>query len=220
MKSDTARMISALKSIKYPNYPKLFEAAFGTTDITTERVMKAIAQFTRTLISYNSKFDKYIRKEAGGTLTASELRGYNLFNTEAGDCFHCHGNVSLFTTHLYYNNAKDTSFTDPRDRYGVTKDSLDIGAFKATTLRNIELTGPYMHDGRFNTLEEVVNFYATGLQYSPYVHPLMKWVKFSGNGLTDQQQMDMIAFLKTLTDYQFLSDTNFAKPSDLNTGCP
>ena len=215
MNSDTARAMSALKSIKYPNYGKLYKDAFGTSDITMERTGKAIAQFVRTLISYNSKFDKYLRKEPGGTFTASELRGYEIFISEPGDCFHCHGPAPVFTTNLFYNNAKDKVFTDPSDRYGYTHDSSDIGAYKATTLRNIELTGPYMHDGRFKTLEEVVKFYASGLVASPSVHPLMKHLNTGGNQLSDQQQKDLIAFLLTLTDKQFLNDTAFARPSDL-----
>jgi len=215
MKSDSTRCIAALKSIKYPNYPQLFKAAFGTTDITMERCGKAVAQFLRTLISYNSKFDKYLRKEPGGDFTASELRGYQLFISEPADCFHCHGPAPIFTTNLFYNNAKDNVFTDAGDRFGYTKDTIDRGAYKATTLRNIELTGPYMHDGRFKTLAEVVNFYATGLVVSPYVNPLMKHLNTGGNQLSDQQQQDLIAFLLTLTDHQFLTDTAFAKPSDL-----
>jgi cytochrome c peroxidase len=155
-----------------------------------------------------------MRKEPGGNLTASELRGYDLFISEPADCFHCHGPAPLFTTNLFYNNAKPVIF-DENDRYGYTHDSMDIAVYKASTLRNIELTGPYMHDGRFKTLEEVVNFYATGLVPSPTVHPLMKHLSTGGNQLTDQQQLDLIAFLKTLTDNQFISDTAFAKPSDL-----
>ena len=214
MKSDSTRCIAALKSIPYPNYPQLFKAAFGTTDITLERCGKATAQFIRTLISYNSKFDKYLRKEPGGTFTASELRGYELFISEPADCFHCHGPAPIFTTNLFYNNGK-LLIADAGDRYGYTKDSLDLGAYKATTLRNIEFTGPYMHDGRFKTLAEVVNFYATGLVASPSVHPLMKHLNTGGNQLSQQQQLDLIAFLLTLTDKQFMTDTAFAKPSDL-----
>jgi cytochrome c peroxidase len=214
MNSDSTRCIAALKSINYPNYPQLFKAAFGTTDITIERCGKAVAQFIRTLISYNSKFDKYMRKEPGGVLTAAELTGYTLFISEPADCFHCHGPAPIFTTNLFYNNAK-LYIPDAGDRYGYTKDTLDKGAYKATTLINIELTGPYMHDGRFNTLEEVVNFYATGLVVSPYVNPLMKHLSTGGNQLSDYQQQCLIAFLKTLTDYTFLSDTAFSKPTDL-----
>ena len=214
MKSDSVRCIAALKSIPYPNYPDLFKAAFGTSDITMERCGKAVAQFIRTLISYNSKFDKYMRKEPGAVLTASESRGYDLFISEPADCFHCHGPAPLFTTNLFYNNAKEY-IADPGDRHGYTKDTMDKGAYKATTLRNIEFTGPYMHDGRFKTLKEVVNFYATGLVPSPSVSVLMKHLSTGGNQLSDQQQDDLVAFLKTLSDEQFMTDTAFARPSDL-----
>jgi cytochrome c peroxidase len=216
MNSDTLRSMTALKSIKNPNYPAMYKAAFGTEEINMERTGKAIAQFVRTLISYNSKFDKYIRKEPGGNLTPSELRGYQLFISEPADCFHCHGPYPLMTTNLFYNNAKDSYFPNPNDsRFGYTHDSVDIGAFKATTLRNIEVTGPYMHDGRFKTLEEVVNFYSSGLKVSPYVSPLMKHLNTGGAQLSDQQKIDLIAYLKTLTDNQFLTDSTFAKPADL-----
>jgi cytochrome c peroxidase len=215
MNSDSTKALAALKSTKHPNYPELFKAAFGTPDITVERTGKAIAQFVRTLISYNSKFDKYMRKEPGGNLTPSELRGYQLFISEPADCFHCHGPAPLFTTNLSYNNAKPILAFDPSDRYGYTHDSNDIGAYKATTLRNIELTGPYMHDGRFKTLDEVVEFYSSGLTVSHSVSPLMKHLSTGGAQLSDQQKIDLISFLKTLTDYQFISDTAFARPSDL-----
>jgi cytochrome c peroxidase len=214
MNSDSTRCIAALKSMPYPNYPELFKAAFGTTDITIEKCGKAVAQFLRTLISYNSKFDKYMRKEPGGTFTASELRGYQLFISEPADCFHCHGPAPIFTTNLFYNNAKQY-IIDPGDRYGYTLDTLDKGVYKATTLRNIEFTGPYMHDGRFKTLEEVVKFYATGLVPSPSVSPLMKHLSTGGNQLSDQDQKDLIAFLLTLTDLQFISEPAFGRPSDL-----
>lgn len=214
MDSDTARALAALRKVKHPDYPELFKAAFGTPDITIDRINKAIAQFVKTLISYNSRFDKYMRKESGGNLTSSELRGYEMFISETADCFHCHGPAPLFTTNLFYNNAKQVIY-DPDDRYGYSKDSMDVGVYKATTLRNIELTGPYMHDGRFKTLEEVVEFYSSGLVSSPTVHPLMKHLNNGGAQLTDQQKADLVAFLKTLTDYTFISDTAFAKPSDL-----
>jgi cytochrome c peroxidase len=121
------------------------------------------------------------------------------------------------TTHLFYNNATDSVFDDPRDRYAVTGNPTDKGAYKATTLRNIELTGPYMHDGRFETLEEVINFYSRGLVYSDYAHPLMhKLAPPYGQGaeLNPQQKADLLAFLKTLTDQEFLINPDFSNPFD------
>lgn len=197
-------------------YPPLFKAAFGTEEINIERISKAIAQFLRTLISTNSKFDKML---SGATaFTDAERRGLVLFITETGaDCFHCHGGDGniLMTTNDFYNNAKDTVFNDPRDRYAVTKLARDHGAYKATTLRNIELTGPYMHDGRFKTLDQVIDFYSEGLIYSQYVHPLMhKAFPPYGIGieLNPQQKADLKAFLLTLTDTSFLTNPAFSNP--------
>ncbi|NTW31487.1 MAG: cytochrome-c peroxidase, partial [Bacteroidetes bacterium] len=156
--------------------------------------------------------DKYMRGEEN--LTAQELNGYVIFNTEKGDCFHCHGTV-LFTANDFFNNAKDTVFNDPRDRYAVTLNTKDIGAYKATTLRNINLTGPYMHDGRFATLDDVINFYSEGLVWSPYVHPLMKKVNDGGVQLTSSEKADLKAYLLTLTDNYFLTNPDFSKPAGL-----
>lgn len=211
MNSTPDRAVAAIKS--NPAYLPLFAAAFGTPEITIERIEKAIAQFLRTLISANSKFDRYLRGEA--QLTAEELRGYILFTTEEGaDCFHCHGSDGspLFTTNLFYNNALDATHDDARDRYAVTGDVMDKGAYRAPTLRNIEVTAPYMHDGRFKTLDEVLDFYNSGLVNSPYVHPLMHKINDGGACLTPSQRADLKAFLLTLTDEEFLTNPNFLKP--------
>ena len=109
-------------------------------------------------------------------MTPDELQGFILFTTEEGaDCFHCHGSDGnlLMTTNDFYNNGLDSVFNDSRDRYAVTGNSMDRGVYRAPSLRNIEVTAPYMHDGRFKTLDEVIDFYSEGLQASPYVHPLM-----------------------------------------------
>ncbi len=197
-------------------YPPMFKAAFGSEDVTVERISKAIAQFVRTEISSDSKFDKKLRGEVN--FTPSENRGLILFTTEEGaDCFHCHGAPAnpLMTTNLFYNNAKDSVFDTANDRYSVTGSTRDIGAYKATTLRNIELTGPYMHDGRFKTLDEVIDFYSTGLVYSVYAHPLMhKLAPPYGHGaeLNPQEKADLKAFLLTLTDTTFTHNPNLSSP--------
>ncbi len=207
---DTNHSKAAIQAISI--YPPMFKAAFGSDVVTFKNISKAIAQFIRTLISSNSKFDRYIRSEEN--LSSHELNGYVIFNTEKGDCFHCHGTI-LFTTNGYYNNAKDTVFNDQRDRFHVTGDPSDIGAYKATTLRNISLTGPYMHDGRFSTLDEVINFYSEGLVWSPYVNPLMKKVNDGGAHLTPSEKADLKAFLLTLTDTDFVTNPAFSKPAGL-----
>jgi cytochrome c peroxidase len=214
MVSDTLSAVGAIRAI--PGYTKLFEKAFGNEDITLDRMSKAIAQFIRTFISANSRFDHYLRGET--QLTPSELNGYVLFVTEEGaDCFHCHGGGGnpLFTTHLFYNNAKDSVFEDPRDRFAVTGDPMMHGAYKAPSLRNIELTAPYMHDGRFKTLDEVIDFYSGGLVNSPYSDPLMHYISYGGAGLTPSEKADLKAFLLTLTDEEFIKNPAFSKPDTL-----
>ncbi len=194
-------------------YPELFEKAFGSKDVTVDRIAKAIAQFVRTLISADSKFDRYLRGEE--QLSSAELKGFVLFTTEEGaDCFHCHGGDGnpLFTTNLFYNNGKDSIFTDPYDRYSVTGIERDLGAYKAPTLRNIEFRTPFMHDGRFNTLDEVINFYNSHIIWSPYIHPLMHHVANGGVQLTPNEKENLKAFLLTLSDTAFIHNPTFAKP--------
>jgi cytochrome c peroxidase len=212
MHSDSNRSKALIGSIA--GYKPLFKKAFGTEDITFDRISRSISQFIRSIVSADSKFDKYLRGEV--QLDNSELNGYVLFVTEQGaDCFHCHGGGGnpLFTTNLFYNNAKDTVFTDTRDRYAVTGDMMDIGAYRAPTLRNIELTGPYMHDGRYATLDAVINFYSDSLKWSPSVSPLMHKLNFGGAHLLPQQKADLKAFLLTLTDYSLISNPAYACPS-------
>ncbi len=209
--STPARVEAAVRSI--PGYSRLFKAAFGSEEVTVERIAMAIGQFVRTFISSDSRFDRYLRGEV--QLTASELKGFVLFTTEEGaDCFHCHGAAAnpLFTTNLFYNNGKDSTFTDPHDRYAVTGDPMDKGAYKASTLRNIEYTAPYMHDGRFGTLEEVLDFYAHHLVWSPYIDPLMHHIATGGNQLTPEEKTDLLAFLRTLSDTAFIQNPEYGHP--------
>jgi len=209
--------VNTIKNI--PIYPPMFKAAFGTEEVTIDRIAMAISQFLRSLVSYNSKFDKYLRKEIT-SLTPAEFRGYNLFMSERGDCFHCHGDAALFTSNLFYNNALDSVFIKTDDRFSVTGLTSDIGKFKAPTLRNVAVKKAFMHDGRFNCLEDVINHYSHGLAYSETADPLMKYIVFGGNQLKAQEKQDLIAFLKTLTDSTFIRNPEFSRPKDLNTGCP
>ena len=198
---------------KIPGYPELFEKAFGSRTVTMRNIGRAIAQFVRTLVSSNCKFDRYLRGEE--QLTDQELSGYVLFTTENGaDCFHCHGGSGnpLFTTNLFYNNGKDSVFTDTRDRYAVTGDPKDNGAYVAPTLRNIEFTGPYMHDGRFATLDDVINFYSHQLVKSPYINPLMHHANNGGIQLTPGEKADLKAFLLTFSDNTFITNPDYQKP--------
>jgi cytochrome c peroxidase len=196
-----------------PMYTPLFKKAFGSAEVTPERISKAISQFVRSIISYRSRYHKWLRYEV--TFTEAEQRGHDLFFSEEADCFHCHGGTALLTSFEYFNNAKDSEFNDSRDRYSITKLPWDIGAYRAPSLINIELNGPYMHDGRFSTLDEVIDFYSEGLVYSPYVHPLMKFVHQGGVHLTSQEKSDLKAFLLTLTDHDLLTDPSYAAPPEL-----
>ena len=186
-------------------YPEMFKRAFGSEEVTMERIQKAIAQYVRSLVSCNAKFDRYLQGRE--QLTPQELHGYVLFTTEEGaDCFHCHGSDGspLFTTNLFYNNGLDAVFTDDYDRFGYTGDLMDRGAYRAPSLRNVAVSAPYMHDGRFKTLDEVLTFYNEGLQYSPYVSPLMHKLQEGGRHLSPSELADLKAFLETLTDEEFL----------------
>ncbi|NOU45443.1 MAG: c-type cytochrome [Bacteroidales bacterium] len=194
-------------------YPELFQKAFGSQVITFDHIEKAIAQFVRTFVSTNARFDKYIRGEL--QLTQSELNGYVLFTTEDGaDCFHCHGGSAnpMFTTHLFYNNGKDLSPDDPFDRYSITGNVNDIGKYKVPTLRNVALTAPYMHDGRYKTLDEVIEFYSSGVQLTPLIDPLMHHAVRGGVQLTTQEKADLMAFILSLQDDSFLTNPDFSAP--------
>jgi cytochrome c peroxidase len=217
MNGDTNRSKALIQSI--PGYPALFRKAFGSETVTVKNMGRAIAQFIRTLISADSKFDRYLAGKED--LTTSERNGYVLFMTEeGGDCFHCHGGDGnpLFTTNLFYNNAKDSVFTDTRDRYHVTGRETDIGAYKAPTLRNLAFTAPYMHDGRFTTLDEVIDFYSSGLVTSPWVSPLMHHLATHGAILTPQEKTDLKTFLFALSDSSFTINPAFSKPATFPDG--
>jgi len=195
----------------HDEYPELFKRAYGVDYIDSLTVAKALAQFERTLISGNSKFDRwYNRQEI--MLNDQEIRGFILYTTEEADCFHCHGLGGLITDNLFHNNGMDTEFPD-KGRYDVTGNPADIGKFRTPTLRNIEMTAPYMHDGRFFTLEEVLDHYSDHVTWSPTISPLMELVGSNGAQLTQQQKEDLLAFLRTLTDHEFLNNPDFSDPN-------
>ncbi len=197
-----------------PMYPPLFIKAFGTEVVDSLLIAKAIAQFERTLISGNSKYDKVQRREA--VLTPAEQAGLDLFqiegpmdgNPNGADCFHCH-EFPLYTDNLFHNNGldKEEDWTD----FGLhdrTSNPFDKAKFKTPTLRNIALTAPYMHDGRFQTLEEVIDFYNTGGHTSSTLDPLMKNPE-TGLLLSDEDKSNLISFLHTLTDSSFITNPAF-----------
>lgn len=211
------QLVQKLKS--HSSYPTLFKQAFNVDDIESLsnnelqlKIVYSISQFMRTMISYNSKFDKVIRHET--MLTPQEYDGFETFYTERGDCFHCHG-YPLLTSNNFINNGLDSNYeTINFGRYSVSLDSSDIGKFSTPTLRNIELTAPYMHDGRFSTLEDVVNFYDSGVHWtSPNIDPLMtKPNKEFGLHLTAAQKSNLVLFLKTFTDTSYINNSSFQNP--------
>lgn len=190
-------------------YKILFKKAYGIDNITDKDVARALAQFFRTLNSYNSKYDQFLKGEVA--LTPQEMDGYDIFNSERGDCFHCHGTV-LMHDNSFGNNGLDLD-PDP-GLYIVSGNMNDYGKFKTPTLRNIELTGPYMHDGRYQTLEEVVQFYSSGVKHdSPNLSPLMKYSAQGGVQLTSLDIQNLVAFLKTFTDTDFTSNPALSNPN-------
>jgi len=209
--ADTLQVVRLLQYTE--DYPPLFEKAFGSSEITFQNIQRAIAQFVRSLVSSDSKFDRYLRGEE--QLSQDELEGYLLFVTEDGaDCFHCHGGGgnALMTTNLFYNNGLDSEHNDPQDRASITGNPLDRGLYKAPTLRNIAVSAPYMHDGRFSTLDEVIDFYSDGVNNSATISPLMHHVMQGGVRLTDIEKAQLKAFLNTLTDETFLNNTDYSEP--------
>ncbi|MEZ7900867.1 MAG: cytochrome c peroxidase [Flavobacteriales bacterium] len=187
------------------SYPAMYLAAFSTSTIDSVLTSKALAQYERTLISGNSRFDKYLLRQIN--LTSSELNGFGLFMDESGaDCFHCHGDATnpLWTDNLFHNNGLDASFTD-NGLGDITGSPSDNGKFKTPSLRNLAYTAPYMHDGRFKTLDEVIDHYSDSLVYSSTISPLLKHIPAGGVNLTIQEKGDLKAFLLTLTDSSFVT---------------
>ena len=201
----------------HSEYPEMFRKAFGivnTSEITKELAAKAIAQFERSVVSAgNSKYDRVVGLQ--DFFTEEEQNGFDMFFDAAGllpdaECGHCH-NAPLFTTNEYFNNGLDAveslfDFEDP-GLGAVTGNEFDYGKFRAPTLRNIEFTAPYMHDGRFETLEEVIDHYNSGghfaLNRDPLIEPL---------GLSEENKADLLAFLLTLSDTTTLQNPAYQSP--------
>ncbi|MCH2023987.1 MAG: cytochrome-c peroxidase [Saprospiraceae bacterium] len=213
---------------KHHEYPKMFRKAFGIDckeDITRDLVGKAIAQFERTLNSANSKFDQD-QWVPFVYMTAQELRGMTLFigdaagvpSTKDAECAHCHSfsqNKALFARNDFSNNGLDsvTNLTDFIDLgYGyITNNISENGQFKEVTLRNIALTAPYMHDGRFATLEEVVDHYTSGGNPSPNLASELTTAP-TITTLTTSDKEDLIAFLHALTDTSYFNKSEWMSP--------
>lgn len=223
-----AEAVNRLKADK--QYPTLFENAFGTDEITPDLIGKALAQFERTLVSANSKFDSWIRNEV--ELTPEEQLGMELFFTHpepslqlrGGNCSDCHlgfltaGDPNGFAG--FHNNGLDADENLASGLFSVTENPFDKGKFKAPGLRNIALTAPYMHDGRFQTLEEVLDHYNDHIQNSTTLDVLILEAsnELPENSdavklhLSEGEKKAIISFLNTLTDQQFVSNPKFSDP--------
>ena len=217
MKETLENVVSKLSAST--TYLNQFERAFGTSEINSLKISLALEQFMNSIVSWNSRYDKVERGEL--TYTISEQRGKALFfeeynpffpNTSGADCAHCHSGGN-FENDRYMNNGldADANFMDD-GRMNVTFSAMDRAKFKVTSLRNIELTPPYMHDGRFNTLEEVVDHYNSGLENSSTIDPALENTRLTGLFLTPQDKADLVAFLKTLTDTDLTTDPRYASP--------
>ncbi len=188
------------------NYKKMFKAAFGDENITGERILKAISQFMATMVSADSKYDQV--KKGQAVFTSEETQGLALFQNK---CASCHSG-ELFTdesfrnTGMYYNSQYDD-----RGRYRVTLDWNDNMKFRVPSLRNIEHTAPYMHDGRFYTLDAVMNFYSDNVEDQPNLDPLLKQNGHIGIPMNTQEKQYIISFLKTLSDKNFITNPKFAE---------
>ncbi|HET6350201.1 MAG TPA: cytochrome c peroxidase [Candidatus Krumholzibacteria bacterium] len=206
-----------------PGYPSRFCAAFGDSNITKDRVVKAIAQFERTFVSFDSKYDRWKRGEA--TFDHADSVGYFIFQTEIGDCFHCHPEP-LFSdacatcgVQIFHNTGLDSIPID-RGRFDVTGNPADMGKFKAPTLRNCAERFTFMHDSRFTDLHQVIDHYNLGFHDGDLVDPLIRARIPDPNAppgkrrrLMREGEIDtLIIFLNTLTDPSFLTNPDLSNP--------
>jgi len=202
------------------NYREQFTRAFGEPVITAERMSLALEQFMNSVVSVESKYDRYLKGQV--SLDSNEERGRYLFFAEfnpgfpslsGADCQNCHTGLN-FENDSYMNNGLDTDaqMTD-LGRMKHSQLASDRGKFKVTSLRNIELTPPYMHDGRFQTLEEVIDHYDSGLKNSSTLDPTLVY-PFNNGGLqlSEEDKRDLIAFLKTLTDRSLITNPEYSDP--------
>lgn len=206
----------------HSQYPEWFCSAFGTTDIHPDLATRAIAQFLRSITSFDSEYDKDVRGE--GQMSQEALDGFDIFVDEGfglgnpGHCFHCHGAFPHFSDYAFHNNGLDmvTDFTQWPDpgRGGITNEIQDYGHFKTPSLRNVALTGPYMHDGRMQSLEEVIEHYNSGFQTTgqPYDEPLAVSDFSAGLNLTDTEKSNLIAFMNALTDSTLITNPDYSDP--------
>lgn len=200
-----------VQRLREPDLEQQFAAAFGTDEVTTVKAAYALAQFQRTMVSADSRFDRYLGGDADA-LSDPEKRGMQLFYSEEAECFHCHA-TNLFTDNLFHNIGllADGEIAGA-GRSHISGDSADDGLFKTPTLRNVELSAPYMHDDRFATLEQVIDHYSEGMLPSRTLDTLMPSPQGGGFAFTAEEKADLVAFLRSLSDEGFVSNPNLAAP--------
>lgn len=217
--------VSAQKLATTANYPALFKLVYGDNQITSDRIVRAISQFERTLISANSRYDQYLR--GAYQPTPDELKGIELFNTapqpekgiRGANCTHCHGGPKTYME-LFHNKGLDSMSKDS-GMEKLTGLSADRGRFKVPTLRNIALTAPYMHDGRFKILKEVIDHYSDHIEQSPALSAFLRGESNEAGGrslkLQPVEKKQLIAFLNMFTDSAFITNPAFSDPHLLHT---
>ncbi len=193
---------NVLQKLKvHPDYPRLFAKAFGSEEITSARLLKALSQFMVMCISAQSKYDSVMRKET--SFTAEEMKGYELFKQK---CASCH-KEPLFTDLTFRNNGIGIGFNGDVGRYEITLNEADKYKFKVPSLRNLKYSAPYMHDGRFYTLDAVLDKYSTGMRYVQNIDPTLdKGNNIYGIGISDAERAYLKAFLNTLNDEHFVKN--------------
>jgi cytochrome c peroxidase len=190
-------------------YKALFKEAFGDSAITTDRLLKALSQFQLMCISADSKYDRVLLGMPGVAFTLQELAGKQLFEAK---CARCHSGV-LFTDGLFHANGLNMNAAEDSGRYRITHNAAHLFQFKTPSLRNVAFTYPYMHDGRFATLPDVLNHYSSGVAQEPYVDADLRATK--GIPLSDTEKSNIIAFLRTLSDTTFITNPLLAVPKTL-----
>lgn len=196
-----------------PEYPPLFKKAFGTEEITDALFLKALSQFMLMASSSNSKYDQIMRKEGGATFTASENRGYLFFQK---NCSSCHSEP-LFTDLSYRNNGIRPNASDDQGRAIITGNPNDAYKFKVPSLRNLSFTAPYTHDGRYLTVNRMLDHYRRDVVDLPTLDPIFRQEDGSrGIPMSEKEKADLLDFLKTLEDPTFLSNTLFSEPFGSN----
>ena len=217
----TGNEARVLERFDTEDYRILFTHAFGDDTVNMDRIVKSLASYVRSLTSFNSAFDDYAYNQNDDALSESQLRGMELFFSERLECFHCHGGFNFtqssqhafqqldlrpfHNTGLYNVDGHGAYPESDQGLYEVTRDPQDMGRFRAPTLRNIQLTAPYMHDGSLPTLDAVIAFYAAGGLRKGVNSPI-KSIFMPGFVLTEQEHADLKAFLFSLTDQDFTND--------------